>query len=243
MATARNRRYKRADAPDGFQVAWQCPGVREICPANHLNQGGVYLKTQNSQPVGTTLKLKVPNPGGDIVVNSVVRSSTEKGMGVEFVAIGAKERAKLDVLVKRMLLSSQQEGTRKGEAPAKETQTKAPSSALQAAEVAFSEAAARKRRYIRINLPKGLKVAWTQGQHRELTIAGTIGLGGMFLISERPAEIGSTVRLLFDIPGGAVLATAVVRNQAPKRGMGVEFTEINPQDRSRLDQLLKRLLS
>lgn len=234
--SARNRRYKRAGAPDNLQIAWQCPGVREVCAGTGLSQSGIFLNSPTPQPVGTTIRMKIPNPGGDIPVGGIVRSSTEAGMGVEFAAVGAKERAKLDLMVKRIVLAAQQQG---------EPERKEPSAAasLAAAEEAFSEAAAKKRRFIRINLPRGLKVAWTYGEQKELTIAGTIGLGGLFVISEKPAPVGGTVRLLFDIPGGTVLATAQVRSVAPKRGMGVEFTEIRPEDRARLDQLLKRLLS
>lgn len=193
--------------------------------------GGIYLITKNVKDVGTTLKLKIPNPGGDILVNGLVRDSSNDGMGVEFVAIGNKERAKLDLLVKRCLLAAQNED----EAPARSS-GKAATASTAAAE------AAKKRRFGRINLPKGLKVAWIYGKQREVTIAGTVSIGGLFVISQQPAPVGSIVRLLFDVPGGEVLATATVRNHIAGRGMGVEFGEIRDEDRKRLDELMKRLL-
>ena len=63
------------------------------------------------------------------------------------------------------------------------------------------------------------------------------------MLSQQPAPVGTNVRLLFDIPGGEVLATAVVRNLAPGRGMGLEFTEIRAEDKARLNTLLERLMS
>lgn len=231
----RNRRYKRAPAPESFQVTWQCPGVQEAGHGTSVNLGGIFLVSSNSLQKGTTLKLKIPHPGGDLPVNGIVRYSSPEGMGVEFVAIGNKEKAKLDMLVKRLLLMVQEEEHKRKDLPKHADVTPPP-----AAEVARGP---KKRRFARINLPKGLKVAWTHGKQRELTIAGTISIGGLFVISEQPAPVGTAVRLLFDIPGGEVLATATVRNHVPGRGMGVEFIEIRPEDRKRLEKLLDRLMS
>jgi hypothetical protein len=153
------------------------------------------------------------------------------------VAVGHKERAKLDMLVKRMLLAAQEEERERKEQP------KADAAAPVAPALPEKVRGPKARRHARINLPRGLKVAWTCGKQRELTIAGTVSVGGLFVISQEPAPVGSQVRLLFDIPGGEVLATAVVRNHIAGRGMGVEFTAIRAEDRERLEGLLNRLMS
>ncbi len=228
MAPARNRRYKRVATPESFQVTWQCPGIREICPATDLNMGGIFVVTEKLQSDGTRVRIKLPYPGGDIMLTGIVRDLAQNGMGLEFVAIGAKERVKLDLLIKKLGMTAQEEGERKN-APRP----------IRAAE---KESGPPKRRFPRVNLPKGLKVAWMHEKRQELTIAGTVSSGGLFVISQKPAPVGTQVRLLFDIPGGEVLATAVVRNQVQGRGMGVEFVEIQPNDRSRLEGLLQRLL-
>jgi len=233
-APARNRRFKRVAAPESFLATWQCPGVREICPATDLNMGGVFLVTERVQAEGMSLRIKLPNSGADIVLTGLVRDAAQNGMGVEFVAIGAKERVKLDLLLKKLMLSTETEEAERKNAP----RPLRPA----VAEPPPAPVDPRKRKYLRVNLPKGLKVAWTYGKQRELTIAGTVSIGGLFVISQQPAPVGSTVRLLFDIPGGEVLATAVVRNLAPGRGMGIEFIEIRQEDRARLDGLLQRLI-
>ncbi len=231
MAPVRNRRYKRIAAPDSFQVTWQCPGIREICPATDLNVGGVFVVTDKAQTEGTTVKVKVPHPGGDILLTGIVRDEAQNGMGIEFIAIGPKERVKLDLIIKKFSLATSEEGGRKN-APR----------AVKASATAEKPAGPPKRKFPRVNLPKGLRVAWTFQKQRELTIAGTVSCGGLFVISQQPAPVGSRVRLLFDIPGGEVLATAVVRNHVAGRGMGLEFVEIQPDDRARLEGLLQRLL-
>jgi PilZ domain len=64
----------------------------------------------------------------------------------------------------------------------------------------------------------------------------------LFLSGSRIKPVGTTLKLVFQVPGGMVFADAVVRNIVPGEGMGVEFTKINPQDRALLERLLKRLL-
>jgi hypothetical protein len=97
------------------------------------------------------------------------------------------------------------------------------------------------RRYPRVGLPKGMTVAWQAGGERIISRIGTIGLGGLFIYTKRSAEVGSVVKLVFDVPGGEVRARAVVRSYEPGRGMGVEFTAMQFEARARLTQLLRRL--
>jgi hypothetical protein len=104
------------------------------------------------------------------------------------------------------------------------------------------ESSNKGRRYPRVGLPKGMLVAWQAGGERIVSRVGTIGLGGLFIHTSDPPEIGSIVKLLFQLPGGDVRARAVVRNIKPGSGMGVEFTGMGYEARARLHQLLKRLL-
>jgi len=68
-------------------------------------------------------------------------------------------------------------------------------------------------------------------------------MGGVFLSGSRVKPLGTNLKLVFQVPGGIVQAEAIVRSVSPGERMGVEFTEINPQDRVLLERLLKRLLS
>ena len=55
-------------------------------------------------------------------------------------------------------------------------------------------------------------------------------------------RVGTDLTLVFEVPGGMILAEAVVRNVVPGEGMGVEFTKMNAQSRVLLEELLTRLL-
>jgi hypothetical protein len=64
----------------------------------------------------------------------------------------------------------------------------------------------------------------------------------MFIATGNPAPAGEVLRIIFDIPSGAVRARGVVRLSQPGRGMGIEFTAMSAGGRARLDQLIRRLL-
>ena len=98
------------------------------------------------------------------------------------------------------------------------------------------------RRYERISLPKGMTVAWYGGGDSQVSRVKTLGLGGLFLAADHVRAVGTTLTLLFEVPGGFVQAEAVVRDVSAGEGMGVEFTNVGPQARVLLDDLLKRLL-
>jgi hypothetical protein len=99
------------------------------------------------------------------------------------------------------------------------------------------------RRYQRISLPNGMLVAWYGGGDQQVSRVKTLGIGGVFLSVSRVRPIGTSLRLVFEIPGGIVQTEGVVRSVSPDEGMGVEFTNMNPQDRVLLERLLRRLLS
>jgi hypothetical protein len=67
-------------------------------------------------------------------------------------------------------------------------------------------------------------------------------MGGLFLCGSITQRVGTDLTLVFEVPGGMILAEAVVRNIVPGEGMGVEFTKMNPQSQALLDELLTRLL-
>jgi hypothetical protein len=99
-----------------------------------------------------------------------------------------------------------------------------------------------KRRYQRIELPQGMAVAWQETSRKEVARVKTLSLGGLFIASLDPPPVGTTLKLIFEVPGGHVRARAVIRNSVPGAGMGIEFTAMNYEDRGRLAILLKRLL-
>ena len=98
------------------------------------------------------------------------------------------------------------------------------------------------RRYPRISLPNGMFAAWYCGGDQQVCRVATLGMGGAFLTASRVRSVGTSLRLVFEVPGGVVQADGIVRSFSRGEGMGVEFTNLGPRDRVLLGQLLRRLL-
>jgi PilZ domain len=97
------------------------------------------------------------------------------------------------------------------------------------------------RRHQRISLPKGMSVTWYGGGQQQISRVKSLSMGGLFLCGPT-MRVGSDLTLVFEVPGGMVLAEAVVRDIVPDEGMGVEFTKMNAQSQALLGELLARLL-
>jgi hypothetical protein len=87
-----------------------------------------------------------------------------------------------------------------------------------------------------------MPVAWHGGDLQLFSRVRTIGMGGLFISTPNPAPVGTKVRLAFEVPGGNVHPEAIVRNVAPGRGMGVEFTRLELKEQFLLQKLMDRLL-
>jgi len=98
------------------------------------------------------------------------------------------------------------------------------------------------RRYQRITLPKGMFLAWYGGGDQQISRVQTLGMGGVFLAVPNAPPVGTSLRMVFEVPGGNVRADGIVRSVKAGEGMGVEFVKLGPQDRILLERLLKRLL-
>jgi hypothetical protein len=97
------------------------------------------------------------------------------------------------------------------------------------------------RRYRRVGLPKGMLVAWQHYGIRKVSRVGVLALGGLFVSTATPPPVGDMIQLIFEVPGGDVRARARIRDSQPGKGMGIEFTSMNPEARARLNRLIKVL--
>jgi PilZ domain len=100
-----------------------------------------------------------------------------------------------------------------------------------------------RRRYTRIQTPKGVWVAWhAEGRQQSVSRVSDLNLGGLFIVTPSPAPLGTVLTVLLSVPEGEIRGRSTVRNSTPE-GMGVEFTEIAKADQVRLEALIARLLA
>ena len=101
----------------------------------------------------------------------------------------------------------------------------------------------RKRRHPRTKMRKVLLVAWQSGRRRGASRARNLCLGGIYIDTRDPADVGEILELFFDSPQGEAQTRAIVRSTHMGRGMGVEFIGLNFLERHRLHVRLKALLA
>jgi len=101
----------------------------------------------------------------------------------------------------------------------------------------------RKRRHPRTKMRKVFLVAWQGGGRRGASRARNVCLGGIYIDTRDPADVGDILDLFFDAPQGEVQTRAVVRSMHMGRGMGVEFIGMSFLERRRLHVMLKTLLA
>jgi PilZ domain len=97
------------------------------------------------------------------------------------------------------------------------------------------------RRYPRSKVQEQVLVAWKNGSQKHVSRVENLGLGGLFVCTQHPPAVGTTLQLLFKAPEGEVRVRATVRNLDPGRGMGVAIVSMEQEHRARLDRWLRRL--
>ena len=86
-----------------------------------------------------------------------------------------------------------------------------------------------------------MAVGWKSAGQEGISRPETISLGGFYLYATNPPSEGSAIDMILDLPGGTFRARAIVRRSTPGKGMGVQFVQMRPGDRAKLNQYLSRL--
>lgn len=98
-------------------------------------------------------------------------------------------------------------------------------------------------------LPILIKVEYLRMDDFLVDYASNISLGGMFILTDQPLELGTQFRIRFIVPGWAeaIETRAEVRWRRPpgpgplRSGMGVRFEGLAPPEKARIEVLIGRL--
>jgi hypothetical protein len=99
------------------------------------------------------------------------------------------------------------------------------------------------RRAPRVEVSRGIWVAWRTEGSPSVSRVRDLSVGGVFVSTTPPPPNGTPVHLLFSLPEGEVRIDGSVRYSQEGVGMGVEFTQMGAADRARLQELIRRLNS
>jgi hypothetical protein len=84
-------------------------------------------------------------------------------------------------------------------------------------------------------------VDWRCAGREDISRVRDISLGGLFVETPTPEDLGSLVKLEFLVQEGQIRADAVVSRVEPGYGLGLKFTAISDQDSPHLNNLMNRL--
>lgn len=104
MTTGANaRRYPRVKAPKETLVVWKMGTQKYVSRTENLGLGGLFIRTTEPPPVGTSLQLLFNVPEGEVRARAIVRNlDPGTGMGLAIVSMEQEHRARLDKHLKRL---------------------------------------------------------------------------------------------------------------------------------------------
>lgn len=97
------RKDRRVPTPSGMWVSWKIEKQRHTSRVLDFSASGAFIVSPETVAVGTVLKLIFAMVEGELNLEAIVRNvMAGKGMGVEFVSVGAKELRLILKALKRL---------------------------------------------------------------------------------------------------------------------------------------------
>jgi hypothetical protein len=97
------RRYPRFNPPKPTFSAWQSANQRFVSRVGNLGLGGLFIRTSEPPPPGTSIQLLLDTAEGKIRARGEVKSAKPKeGMGIKIVAMQQEDRARFVRWIKKL---------------------------------------------------------------------------------------------------------------------------------------------
>jgi len=97
------RLTSRIEAHDDVWVYWACNGRDDVSRVRDVSLGGVFIKTPRRIPEDTSAEVYFLVEEGQIRADAVVRhTQPSTGLGLKFLAVNERDRARLAALVARL---------------------------------------------------------------------------------------------------------------------------------------------
>ncbi len=84
-------------------------------------------------------------------------------------------------------------------------------------------------------------VFWRCDGRDDVARVHDLSVGGAFIETPRPTDIGVATNLHFLVQEGQIRADATVRHAEDGRGIGLKFTAVREEDRANLIALVSRM--
>jgi hypothetical protein len=99
------RKRPRIALPRGMTITWRGRGESIVSRVQTISAGGLSIGALEPPPNGELLHVSFEVPAGQVSAQAIVRHSRDgEGMGVEFVGMSDEARARLDLLLQKLLV-------------------------------------------------------------------------------------------------------------------------------------------
>jgi len=97
------RHYSRVETQREVWVYWNCKGREDTSQVRDLSMGGLFVETEVTRDVDTTIRLDFLVQEGQIRAEAVVRHAKPgRGLGLKFTALTEEDGPRLTALVTRL---------------------------------------------------------------------------------------------------------------------------------------------
>jgi hypothetical protein len=219
-----------------INVFWRSGGEFAPSRISELSRTGAFIKTSEPAAIGTAVDVRIDAPDREICAQAVVRRLVPgKGMAVEFESVAAEDRARLDALVQQIELAHLSQTALL--APPAPSAAHRRRSAQSSTPAQTSPRNRRKDRRSRFRHKSTATVKLTESGSTQSVQAqlSDLGRGGCYVKLLDPLPVGTSLEVSITDSGQSFQARANVVNAQPGDGMGLTFTDIDPDQLAVLD--------
>jgi hypothetical protein len=235
-------------------VTWQTGTHSEVSLISYLSLSGLFIETIEPPEIGAPLDLFWEAPGKKMHARATVRRSIPgRGMGVEFVEMGAEDMARLLTLLRAAAEQELSKKTGNVDHPAGENKpADRPDSPIHPAKgtgksqnvpavpaVPLPARLSERRSNLRHKVAAVIEVVEIESGQRVKAHLANLGRAGCYVKTETPSPIETAVNVQITMASQSFQARAKVVYNIPGKGMGLLFTAFEAEGLRTLDSWLE----
>jgi PilZ domain-containing protein len=241
------RRHNRHEPLSKIQVAWRASGDYEISVISDFSQDGAFIHTSKPPEPGTLLHLLLDVPTNGIRAQAIVRRCVAgEGMGVEFQPMAREEHERFEGLLGVAVPLLRQDTSDAAEGSSERSIAGARVDSTSGAKLLEHSAASpassgrtpvtERRAHFRHKIAAAVSLMDIgTGQIVEGDLADLARMG-CNVKADTFFSVGAEVELTISRNSQSFRAQARVVSAVPDHGMGLVFTEVEPEQYGPLDQ-------
>jgi len=242
------RRNRRTDSLKGARVSWERDTMGKTSHILDLSVGGVFIETPAPLPVGQTIAMMLEMPGNAMRVKGIVqRLEAGRGMGLEFVELEDANRERLVQLVQAAPRQTQQDSPDSGvdvsHPPEEQSTATSPAGIVLPPAAKPSPAlvpsSSERRAEIRLIIPATAEITEAGSLQTFAGVIANVAQSGCYVKTDRIVQPGAELRVHVRKGVFSCAAQARVVHASAGKGLGLEFTAIDPKDLEALNRWLK----